>query len=206
METSILIASGHRPGTCPGAPPRTTASRPPPSRSTTTVDPVRGGRRASPPCRPTAFRRGREHHHRADSGATPTRSPAGSPYSITTPATGTARRLAGTLTQREPAEHEQARHDHTHLRAERDRRAGRASGPSRTKRCGEPRAEGAHAGGGPDRQPEPDRPQQQRVDERATRSRRAPASAPGIAPGRVMNAVAESPPSPRPAGSTARTG
>ena len=95
-----------------------------------------GGRRLEPrrrrwprrrptarPSRPAAITTG------ATAGTAPATQAAGSPYSITRPATGTASRLATDADERQPTEHEQARHGHAGLGAERDA-TGSASGPS----------------------------------------------------------------------------
>ena len=63
---------------------------------------------------------------------------AGSPYNITAPATGTATTLARDADEREPAEHEHARHHHPDLGPERDPERHRQWPEPR--KCGQPAA------------------------------------------------------------------
>ena len=99
------------------------------------------------------------------------------------PATGTARRLATTLTSgRRPNTSRLGTTTPTcapSVMPERERER-----PERGKAFGEPRPDRADPGGRADRQPEPDRPEQQRVDEQQSGDGERQEPRPEIAPAR----------------------
>ena len=138
-------------------------------------------------------------------GPHPATSAAGRPYSITNPATGTASTLAGMLTSGSRP-NTSTLGNATPSWAPSVMPTGVARMPSRRQPAGEPRPDRADARRRSDRQPEPDRPHQQRIDENEQRDREAQHAERRPIAAHRHTPWSRSPPSSRPARSTARTG